>query len=164
MKDLCIPQSKYAMYVPYEKGDGLNDDGKWAGDLFIMLVPLKFKYDDKEFETPSGFVFDIGSVPKIARGSVQNNDESTIGFAGHDWQHKAIDNEWKFENKFTKKESDNFLYDVIRYSGQSWYISQKTYWSVRAGAQFVSFQEDAPIVDKEYLKWAIKTINEMNNE
>ena len=152
MKSHAITEFKYCAYAPYYEDE-------WNGKDRITLCDLWFRLSDNStIKVPQGFVTDLGSVPERLRGFVDNDDESLLGFLLHDWVYK------KGTTEYTRKQADEFLYEIIRGNGQSWWRSQKTYWAVRAGGGFAGFGKHYPIIDNGYVEQVLNQIKADYND
>jgi hypothetical protein len=143
MKAICLSASRAAATAPYHKG--VND---WDGETHITLMDLHYITQRGEpFVVPQGFITDQGSIPSFARGLVDDDDESITGFIGHDY---LVSKDCPV--KMTRKEADDFLYQVIRGKKQSWWRSVKTRFGVWLGDIAIDYFEKPIVIDKDYVE------------
>lgn len=100
-------------------------NGQWDGVNWITKTKINFSVDLVQYEIPAGFVTDFGSIPRIARVSVDRMGKSLVGFIIHDWAYVKAP-------PFSRKTADKLLYEIGRLYHEGWYTAQKIYRSVRA--------------------------------
>lgn len=108
---------------PYSK----RYDGKWV----YTLTDIFFMYNGKGYRIPFGFLTDLGSVPRVFRGLVDNDGKSTLAFIIHDWTHKS-----GCSPKLTRFETDILLYKIARLSGQNQFQAMGAFIGTRIGGFF----------------------------
>ncbi len=120
MKAQLLTPLKQVVIVPYVL------KGEWDGVNWLTLTKIRFAIDDKEYAIPVGFVTDMGSVPRIARMTVDRMGKSLVAFVIHDYLY-ASDSTVAVERKV----ADEVLYQIGRFCGESWYTANKIYYAVR---------------------------------
>ena len=100
--------------------------GKWDGIRWQTLIDIVFEVDGIRYEIPSGFVCDMGSIPRAFRPTINRMGNSLVGFIIHDWLYCPT-------MPLTRKQADMVLYEIGRAHGESWYTANKIYYGVRAG-------------------------------
>ena len=129
----------YAPYIP-------DIDKGWDGKRRILLHPLSYHiYTDQGIryvEVPVGFVSDLGSVPDLLKGLVDDNDESLAGFFLHDFLYHG-----NCPVMLPRAVTDQALKLMIRKDGQSWWRTFKTYRGVRLGRMYIPYHETEMMVD-----------------
>lgn len=138
----CLTPFEKVNYVPY------CPEGDWDGERMILLKDICYIMPRGDLMiVPKGFVTDLGSVPSKMRSFVDNDDESILGFIGHDILFYS-----DAPYKCSHHEANKFLYEIIRDSGQGWYTAQKTYWAVEAGRLYLPYGEKKMLIDLDYAK------------
>jgi len=100
--------------VPYCK------DSKWDGETWITISNLLVRMPDNTIEcVESGFVTNFGSIPRAMRISLDRMGKSLRGYVFHD---KIYSKDFE---KYKQRECDQFLYDLSRDDGESWWSAQK---------------------------------------
>lgn len=135
-----LTKLKYLAYSPYVlKGD-------WNGKDRILLKSLKYRLPDGTcIVMPKGYVTDLGSVPSILHGLVDDNDESIPGFIIHDYLwHKDC------PVQLPRKEVNAILGDLMVQFKQSWWRRTKTTLGVKLGRIAVPFHYNNARVHLEY--------------
>ncbi len=97
------------------------------GDIFRLKQKMNYSWNGRTLTVPAGFTSDGASVPEFLWISVSPAiDRRTLaGAVGHDYLYRTTPAGW------TRKEADDFFYDLIRADGLSWWKAQKAYWGVR---------------------------------
>lgn len=97
------------------------------GDVLQLKRSMTYRWKEKLLKVPRGFRSDGASVPRFlwATVSPQIDPRTLAGAIGHDYIYRNHPEGW------TRKDADDFFYDVIREDGLSWWASQKAYWGVR---------------------------------
>lgn len=114
-----LTKQKFFVVVPYIKGD------KWDGINWITLTKIVFTVDLQRYEIPAGFVTDFASIPRVARVTINRIGKPVMAYVIHDWLRTDKD------QVMSTKKCDKVLYDLSRQLGESWYTSNKVYYSLR---------------------------------
>jgi len=114
-----LTKQKFLIVVPYVKG------GKWDGVNWITLADIVFIIDGERHTIKAGFVTDFASIPKISRVTINRIGHGVMGFIIHDWLRTD-----EGQIMSTKK-CDKALYEFMIMLGESWYTSNKVYYSLR---------------------------------
>lgn len=81
--------------------------------------------DGREIHIPLGFVYDKGSVPRLAWWMVPRDDRSGIvAFLVHDWLYTS--------QETSRKEADQIMYELLRDGGMRLLRAKAVYYAVRA--------------------------------
>ncbi len=120
MKVRLLTPPRYFVVEQYWK------KGKWDGLNWITLTKIEFSIDLERFEVPAGFVTDFASIPKFSRVTINRIGRAVIAYVIHDWLRKDDLQE------MSTKEADTALYEFSRMLGESWYTSNKVYYSLRS--------------------------------
>ncbi len=94
-------------------------------DAWETQAPFEvYLCDGRKITVPKGFVYDKGSVPRLAWGLIPRDDRSgVIAFLVHDYLYET--------QILSRKESDQIMYELLRAGGMSWFRSQAAYRAVR---------------------------------
>ena len=103
------------------------EGGEWDGKNWIMLTSIEFILNGKKCTIPAGFVTDFGSIPRIARVTIDKMGLCAVPFVIHDW----LREENEEEQVCTTKEADEALYELGLKYGCSKYTMFKIYYSLR---------------------------------
>ena len=114
-----ITPQKNIVIAPYIK------HGRFDGVHWITLSEITFEIDGVRFRIPPGFLTDMGSIPRIARMTVDRMGKSLVGFIIHDFLYSP-------DSGVTRKVADKVLYEIGRQHGESWYTANKIYYAVRS--------------------------------
>ena len=88
------------------------------------MTKIAFTVDLVRYEIPAGFVTDFASIPKFSRVTINRIGKAVMGFVIHDWLRTD-----EFQIMSTK-ECDEALYKFMILLGESWYTSNKVYYSL----------------------------------
>lgn len=110
-------------------------NGKWDGVNWILLTMVEAIINGKKYTIMPGFVTDWGSVPRIARVTVDRMGKALIAFLFHDFFYTR-------DSPLSRYESDQILYIISRMYEVSLYESNKVYYSVRAFGWTVAKEEN----------------------
>lgn len=94
-------------------------------DAWETQAPFEvYLNDGRKIVVPKGFVYDKGSVPRLAWGLIPRDDRAgVIAFLVHDYL---------YESKMTtRKEADQIMYELLRLGGMSWLRAQMAHKAVR---------------------------------
>jgi hypothetical protein len=114
-----ITPQKNIVIAPYIKS------GRFDGVHWITLSEITFEIDGVKFRIPPGFLTDMGSIPRIARMTVDRMGKSLVGFIIHDFLYSP-------DAVISRKVADKVLYEIGRQHGESWYTANKIYYAVRS--------------------------------
>lgn len=101
--------------------------GVWDGINWFTLVDIEFLLKGKKHKIPRGFVTDFGSIPAIARVTIDRMGKAAIGFVIHDW----LREDDEVLQVCSNKEADQALYEIGRFFGEGRYTMNKIYYSLR---------------------------------
>jgi len=150
----AISLPRHCGIVPYHKEDEI-----WDGELWIGLRKLDFEHKVfGPFSAPIGRVFDLGSVPDICKGLVDDSDESLLSFAGHD--ELCIKDSIASKHPDGRALNDEFLYDVCLQQHQTWWRSFKSRLGVWFGDVFVDYFTEEGVQDLEFVREFLAQANE----
>jgi len=135
-----LTKQKFFVVVPYIKG------GKWDGINWITLTKIEFTVDLVRYTIPAGFVTDFASIPKFSRVTINRIGKAVMAYVIHDWLRTD-----KGQLMKTKK-CDKVLYILSIQLGESWYTSNKVYYSLRG------FGWTASVGDNQFSKVDPKVI------
>ena len=138
---VITPLKKFVI-VPFIK------DGLWDGELWLTLSVVEFVLNGKKYSIPAGFITDFGSIPRLARMTIDRMGKAAIGFVIHDW----LREEDEAAQPVSTKEADLALYEIGLQYGEGWYCMNKVYYSLR------SFGWTANVGENEYGKVDIEVI------
>ena len=95
-------------------------------DVWETQAPFEvYLVDGRKIVVPKGFVYDKGSVPRLAWGLIPRDDRSgVIAFLVHDYLYET--------KSTTRKEADQIMYELLRLGGMSWFRAQLAFQAVRA--------------------------------
>lgn len=133
---------KFLVIVPFIQ------KGVWDGINWITLVDIEFILNGKKHTIRRGFVTDFGSIPSLARVTINRMGKAAVGFVIHDWL--RIDNE--ILQVCSTKEADQALYDIGRMYGEGRYTMGKIYYSLRM------FGWTANVGENQYFKIDLEVI------
>ena len=119
MKVELLTKQKFFVVVPYIR------NGKWDGINWITLTKIVFIINGKREEIPSGFVTDFASIPKFSRVTINRIGKAVMAFVIHDWLRT------KEGQIMPTAACDMALYEFMILLGESWYTSNKVYYSLR---------------------------------
>ncbi len=98
-----------------------------AGGRYKLLEPFVFVYSLSLHKIPRGFIWNGGSIPDIAKsfvgGSMEDNHRRA--YLIHDYLYQT--------KIFSRKKSDNALYEALKECGVGYFSRQTIYWAVRIG-------------------------------
>lgn len=146
-------------------------NSEWDGELWITLVEIKFRvwHDSNtagglqqrllnveyiDYTIKAGFVTNFGSIPSIARWSLNPMGKPLISYAIHDFMYAK-------ENYFYQSEADRALKDLCLYYNESRWNSNKIYAGVWIGG-WTSFHKKTSIykpVSREVIEHICKSNN-----
>lgn len=128
------------------------DTKKYDGETYVLLTPISINVNDTTVTIPRGFVTDLGSIPRIFRGLVDNDDKSTLGFIVHDW----VGKKGSLPKGFNRHAADRLLFHVSRLCGQNIYRAAMTYLGTRVGGLFYYRKHNPIIIPEEELYTVVK--------
>ena len=142
IKVKVITPLKSFVIVPFIK------NGLWDGQRWLTLTAVEFVLNGKKYSIPAGFITDFGSIPRMARMTIDRMGKALIGFVIHDW----IREEDESEQPVSTKDADLALYEIGLIYGEGWWCMNKVYYSLR------SFGWTADVGENEYGKVDIEVI------
>jgi len=146
MNTKLITPLKYLVIVPYQ------ECGKWDGVNWLLLTDIVFSINDKEYKIKSGFVTDFGSIPRVARITIDRMGNAIMPFVIHDWLREEKEN----QQPVTTKEADLILYRLGLNCGESKYTMNKIYYTLRCLGWLANVGDNQyALVDPETIKYII---------
>ena len=91
--------------------------GEYDGEWWQILTHLSIMINGVIIDIPPGYVTDLGSVPKFARGIVNKAGVSVLAFIFHDWLYN-INNDSRLDY-LTRKDVDNIMGIISTMSKQT---------------------------------------------
>lgn len=103
------------------------DKTKKLLDEWITISEFEvFLTDGRVIRVPPGFVYDKGSVPRLAWAIIPRDDRfGVVAFLVHDYLY--------VKKETTRKEADQIMYELLRSGGMSWIRSKLAHNAVWLG-------------------------------
>lgn len=114
---------------------------RYDGEWWMTLVDLSAVIDGQIVTIRSGFITNLGSIPKAARCLVDRTDQTLLGYVFHDYLYS------KGTVECSRKYADRVLMKMAFMCGQSTFEARLVYWGCRIGASS-AFKVQYPIFEK----------------